>query len=80
MDVPPDAAATLLGALSLLIGIAVSQRHRLPRGRAGFWLVETRGVQVLYMVVSGFFAGLFMPIDLFPDWLLTVVSARRSRR
>ena len=32
----------------------------------GFWLVETRGLQILYMVVSGFLAGLFVPIWIFP--------------
>ena len=41
----------------------------------GFWIVETRGLQILYMVVSGFLAGLFVPIWLFPGWLEVVAQA-----
>ena len=41
----------------------------------GFWLVETRGLQILYMVVSGFLAGLYVPIYLFPAWLETIAHA-----
>jgi len=32
-------------------------------------------VQVLYMVISGFLAGLFVPIWLFPDWLAALAQA-----
>ncbi|MGZ6753962.1 MAG: ABC-2 family transporter protein, partial [Nocardioides sp.] len=59
----------LLGAVSLLLAIVVSATTVYLVAAAGFWLVETRGLQVLYMVVSGFLAGLFVPIDLFPTWL-----------
>ncbi|MFD6141709.1 ABC transporter permease [Promicromonospora sp. NPDC060271] len=72
MALPPDAAAYALGLTSLLIGIAVSHATVYAVATSGFWLVETRGVSVLYMAVSGFFAGLFTPIYLFPDWLLTL--------
>ena len=43
----------------------------------GFWLVETRGLQILYMVVSGFLAGLFVPIWIFPQWLETVAQGKQ---
>jgi ABC-2 type transport system permease protein len=42
---------------------------------AGFWLVETRGVQLENLVVSGFLAGLFVPIQLFPRWLWLLAQA-----
>jgi ABC-2 type transport system permease protein len=42
---------------------------------SGFWLVETRGVVILYMVLSGFLAGLFVPLALFPGWLHAVATA-----
>ena len=41
----------------------------------GFWLVEGRGLELLYMVVSGFLAGLFVPVPLFPGWLRAVATA-----
>lgn len=65
----------VLGSLSILLGMTVSATTVYLVGVAGFWLVETRGVQILYMVVSGFFAGLFVPILFFPTWLYIAASA-----
>lgn len=65
----------LLGAISVLLGICVSATTVYLVAVAGFWLVEARGLQLLYMIVSGFLAGLFVPIQLFPGWLLVVASA-----
>ena len=72
---PSTPVPYLLGAPSLLLGIVVSATTVYLVAAAGFWLVETRGLQVLYMVVSGFLAGLFVPIQLFPGWLLAVATA-----
>ena len=59
----------LLGAVSLLLGIAISAATVYLIAVAGFWLVETRGLQILYMLASGFLGGLYVPIALFPWWL-----------
>ncbi|WP_460835415.1 ABC transporter permease [Nocardioides hungaricus] len=75
MATPESPTAYLLGALSLLLGIVVSATTVFLVGATGFWLVETRGVAVLYMVVSGFLAGLFVPIAMFPDWLYALATA-----
>lgn len=75
MAVPDSVAAYALGAVSLFLGIVVSATTVYLVGAAGFWLVETRGVAILYMVVSGFLAGLFVPIGLFPGWLHAVATA-----
>ncbi|TIC83860.1 ABC transporter permease [Nocardioides sp. GY 10113] len=75
MAAPPSLAAYLLGAVSLLLGIVVSAATVYLVGVSGFWLVETRGAQVFYMVVSGFLAGLFVPIYLFPAWLQALAQA-----
>ncbi|WP_369375453.1 ABC transporter permease [Promicromonospora sp. Populi] len=72
MALPPSASAYVLGLVSLLIGISVSHATVYVLATCGFWIVETRGLSALYMACSGFFAGLFTPIYLFPDWLLTV--------
>lgn len=64
-----------LGVISLFLGIAISAATVYPVGASGFWLVETRGVQIFYMVVSGFLAGLFVPIYLFPPWLTVLAQA-----
>jgi ABC-2 type transport system permease protein len=75
MAMPTTPWPYLLGFASLSIGIMLSAALVHTLATAGFWLIETRGVQVLYMVLSGFFAGLFVPINLFPGWLATLATA-----
>lgn len=71
---PSSPAGCLLGALSVLLAVAVSATTVYLVAVVGFWLVETRGVQVTYMLVSGFFAGLFVPVPLLPEWLRVVAA------
>lgn len=75
MTMPTTPLPYLLGAVSVLLGITVSVTTVYLVAATGFWLVETRGVQILYMVLSGFLAGLFVPISLFPAPLLALASA-----
>lgn len=75
MDVPSTPAPYVVGAVSVILGIVVSCTTVYLVSAAGFWLVDNRGVQILYMVVSGFLAGLFVPIWLFPDWLRALAEA-----
>jgi len=75
MALPHSLAPYLLGALSILLGIILSAATVYLIAAAGFWWVETRGLQILYMVLSGFLAGLFVPISLFPSWLTTLAQA-----
>jgi len=75
MSLPTSVPGYLLGAVSLLLGITISCTTVYLVAATGFWLVETRGVQIFYMVVSGFLAGLFVPIGLFPTPLLVLASA-----
>ncbi|BDZ56678.1 ABC-2 type transport system permease protein [Barrientosiimonas humi] len=75
MAMPDSPGAYVLGAASLLVGITLGATVVYLVATTGFWLVETRGIQVLYMVVSGFLAGLFVPIAIFPTWLQVVAQA-----
>jgi ABC-2 type transport system permease protein len=75
MSMPDSSAGYAVGAVSLVLGIVVSAATVYLVGACGFWLLETRGVAILYMVVSGFLAGLFVPIAMFPDWLYAVATA-----
>ncbi|RLV49638.1 ABC transporter permease [Nocardioides mangrovicus] len=74
MDVPHGVTGYALGAAALLLGLVISGATVFLVGACGFWLVETRGLQVFYLVLSGFLAGLFVPISLFPDWLRTTAA------
>jgi ABC-2 type transport system permease protein len=76
MTMPTEPAPYVLGAVSVLLGITIAAATvYLLVATPGFWLVETRGLQILYMVVSGFLAGLFVPIWLFPAWLEALAHA-----
>lgn len=76
MAAPDSPLAYPLGAVSIVIGIVLAAATvYLLVAAPGFWLVETRGLQILYMAVSGFLAGLYVPIWLFPGWLEAVAEA-----
>src|SRR5579859_7797178 len=75
MQMPTSPVFYLLGAVSLLLGIVISAATAYLVAVAGFWLVETRGLQILYMLASGFLGGLYVPLALFPGWLRIVAVA-----
>jgi viologen exporter family transport system permease protein len=75
MQLPTAPVFYLLGAVSVVLGIVISAATVYLIAVAGFWLVETRGLQMLYMLVSGFLGGLYLPIALFPQWLRIVAEA-----
>ena len=62
----------VLGVVSLYLGITLSFLCRFAVNLVGFWTIETRGVQNLYMVASSFLSGLFVPVPIFPDWLQAI--------
>ncbi|HEY6496020.1 MAG TPA: ABC-2 family transporter protein [Trebonia sp.] len=72
---PASPVFYLLGAVSLVLGIVISAATVYLIAVAGFWLVETRGLQILYMLLSGFLGGLYVPITLFPAWLRITAAA-----
>lgn len=74
MALPASPWPYLLGLVSVVLGIVLGCAVVYLVATAGFWMVETRGLQILYMVVSGFLAGLFVPIGLFPTWLRVIAE------
>ena len=75
LQLPANPVFYLLGAVSVVAGVVTSMATVYVIAVAGFWLVETRGLQILYMLASGFLGGLYVPITLFPRWLLTIATA-----
>jgi len=72
---PTNPVFYLLGAVSMVLGIVVSLATVYLIAVAGFWIVETRGLQIFYMLASGFLGGLFVPLALFPHWLRITATA-----
>lgn len=74
MATPDHPSAYLLGLVSVALAFVISAATVYLVAASGFWTIETRGLQLMYMVVSGFLAGLFVPLWLFPDWLQLVAQ------
>ncbi|MFI6867644.1 ABC transporter permease [Nocardia sp. NPDC050406] len=69
LAVPSTVGPYVLGAISLVLAMAVSFLSMFAVCLAGFWMVETRGLRALHMICGTFLAGLFAPVHLFPEWL-----------
>lgn len=65
----PGVLPYLLAVPSVLMGMTITYLTVYLVSMAGLWIVETRGLQVAYMVLFGFLSGLYIPVALFPDWL-----------
>ncbi|RAG81036.1 ABC transporter permease [Streptacidiphilus pinicola] len=62
-------------AVALLLALLVSYAMRHLIALTGFWLLDLRGVQLVYYLVSCFFSGFFLPITTFPPLLEAVARA-----
>lgn len=69
---PATALPYVLGVLSVLLGVAISFYCRYAVNVLGFWLLDIRGARTVYVVSSGFLAGLYVPVSFFPSWLHTL--------
>ena len=73
--VPSDPVAILLFPLSLLLAVVVSFAGRFMVNLCAFWLVEIRGLVMLYVLASGLLGGHLIPVQVFPGWLGTLAYA-----
>ncbi|MET7767241.1 ABC-2 family transporter protein [Nocardia sp. NPDC005366] len=75
LAMPRTPGPYLLGAISVLCAVALSFLSLFAVGLIGFWVVETRGIRVLYQICGTFLAGLFVPVHMFPEWLRALAHA-----
>lgn len=71
----PGLTPYVLGIPSVVMGMALTYLTVYLISMAGLWLVETRGIQVAYMVLAGFLSGMYVPVAIFPDWLRAIAYA-----
>ena len=62
----------LVFAASVLLATTVGFAVRFCSNLAAFWLLDNRGVDQIVTLLLAFFAGLLLPISLFPGWLETI--------
>ncbi|GAB3819926.1 ABC-2 family transporter protein [Tessaracoccus terricola] len=75
LALPEDPRSYLFGAFSVLLAITVAFLADMLVNLAAFWIVETRGLSVVYLAVMNLLSGFLIPIVWFPDWLLTIARA-----
>lgn len=61
-------------SVSLLLGAVVGIAYRILYNAVAFWFLEARGIGTLFVVIALFFTGSYVPIPLFPQWLLTITQ------
>lgn len=71
---PPSVLSWALGLLSILLAVVVAFAGNFIVNLLSFWIVEVRGVQLVWMIVAGLFCGLYLPIPWFPEWLRTIAQ------
>lgn len=75
LSMPAAVLPYLLGAASLLLAVMVSFACRWLANLAAFWLLDLRGVMMLYVLTSGLLSGHLLPVHWFPDWLAAIARA-----
>lgn len=58
--------------VSVLLATTVGFAIRFCSNLVSFWLLDNRGTEQMLTLVVNFFAGLLLPITLFPRWLETL--------
>jgi len=71
---PPSAVSWVSGAFSVLLAVVVAFAGNFVINLLAFWLLEIRGITLLWMITSGLLCGLYLPVPWFPDWLRTMAN------
>jgi ABC-2 type transport system permease protein len=72
LDVAASWAATVT---ALTLALVVSYALRYLVALTGFWLLDLRGIQLVYYLTSCFFGGFFLPVSVFPAALEAAARA-----
>ncbi|MGB3440955.1 MAG: ABC-2 family transporter protein [Actinophytocola sp.] len=70
---PAHAWTYPLFAVSVLLAVLVCSACRYLVALSAFWLLDVRGLQMVWMVASGAGSGLYFPITVLPDWLVVAL-------
>ena len=71
---PPGLDSWALGLVSVVIAVVVAFAGTFIVNLSAFWLIEVRGIRLVWMITSGFLCGLYVPIPWFPYWLRTIAQ------
>ena len=69
----PAGLAAAIGFLgSVTLAVTISFCLRFLSNLAGFWVLDHRGISMMYVAVFNFFSGMLAPLDFLPDAAQTV--------
>ncbi|GAA2164831.1 ABC transporter permease [Humibacillus xanthopallidus] len=71
---PPSGLSWAAGAVSVVLAVVVAFAGNFVINLLAFWLVEIRGITLLWMITGGLLCGLYLPVPWFPDWLRTIAT------
>ncbi|EWT03549.1 ABC transporter permease [Intrasporangium oryzae NRRL B-24470] len=71
---PPGAASWVSGAVSVVLAVVVAFSGNFTVNLLAFWLVEIRGIYLMWMITGGLLCGLYLPVPWFPNWLRTIAE------
>ena len=60
--------------MSVVLAVVVAFAGNFVINLLAFWLVEIRGITLLWMITGGLLCGLYLPVPWFPDWLRTIAQ------
>ncbi|MBB2910240.1 ABC-2 type transport system permease protein [Streptosporangium becharense] len=72
---PPTPAAWLFFAASFVLAVVVSFGWRYLVALSACWVIDDRGVQALSLILTLFFSGITLPLNLFPGWFGVLADA-----
>lgn len=75
LALPATPLPYLLGAVSIVLAVSVSFACRWLAHLTAFWLLDVRGVMMLYVLTSGLLSGHLIPVHWFPGWLAALARA-----
>jgi ABC-2 type transport system permease protein len=62
-----------LFVVSVVLAVLVCSGCRYLVSLTSFWLLDSRGAQMVWVVASGVGSGLYFPLPFLPDWLATLL-------
>lgn len=62
-------------ALAVILASIIGFGVRFLSNMSAFWLLDNRGIDQMVTILIMFFAGLILPISLFPGWLAAITRA-----
>ncbi|MFI6801538.1 ABC transporter permease [Streptosporangium canum] len=72
---PASPATWVFFAASCALGMIVSFGWRYLMALSACWVVDDRGTQSLSLLMTLFFSGMVLPLNLFPGWLGSLAGA-----